>query len=95
MILSRRFRIASLLLVLLLLSGPLAGAAHRPFEAWQLRFGIAELVSEAWTCLSRISERATGPTVPLRKAGSQTDPFGNPAPSSQPSSGTSAESSGK
>ncbi len=95
MILSRRFRIASLLLVLVLLAGPLAATAHRPHEAWQLRFSISELGFEAWAAVSRIWERAARPAVPSRKAGSQTDPFGNPAPSSQPSSSTSSDSSGK
>jgi len=95
MILSRPFRIASLLLVLLLLAGPLAAAVDRPHEAWQLRFSISELVSEVWASVSRTWERAASSTVPSGKAGSQTDPFGNPAPSSQPSSSTSSDSSGK
>lgn len=95
MILSCRFRIASLLLVLLLLAGPLAASVHRPPEAWQLRFSISELVSEVWADVSRIRERAASSTVPFEKAGSQTDPFGNPAPSSQPPSSTSSNSSGK
>jgi len=95
MILSRRFRQASLLLVLLLLAGPLAASVHRPREAGRLRFSISELVSEAWADVSRIWERAVSSTVQFEKAGSQTDPFGNPAPSSQPSSSTSSDSSGK
>lgn len=93
MILPRRFRVASLLLVLLLLAGPLAAAAHRPSEARQSRLSISECVSEVWVCVSRIWGQAGSSTVLFEKAGSQTDPFGNPALNSQPpSSSTSSDS---
>jgi hypothetical protein len=96
MILPRRFRVASLLLVLLLLAGPLAAAVHRPYETWQSQFSISELVPEAWAYVSRIWVQAGISTIPFEKAGSQTDPFGNPAPNSQPpSSSSSSASSGK
>ena len=85
MVLPRR-RVASLLLVLLLIAGPLAAVVHRPKEVWQPRLSLTGLLSEAWVLVGRI----------LGKSGSSGDPFGNPKPTSQPGDSTSAEpASGK
>ncbi len=95
MILPRRLRVASLLLALLLIAGPLAAAAHRPQETWPSRFSISELVSETWALVCRIWGKSGSSNDPFGKAGSQTDPFGNPTPNSQPpSSSISSDSSG-
>jgi hypothetical protein len=95
MILPRR-RVASLLLVLLLIAGPLAAAAHRPQEAWQSRFSVTGFLSGAWAFVSRIWEQAGSSTVPFGKSGSSGDPFGNPKPTSQLGDSASAEpASGK
>jgi hypothetical protein len=79
MILPRRLRVAPLLLVLLLIAGPLAAAVHRPQE-WQPRLSFNGLVSEAWAFVMRI----------WGKAGGSSDPFGNPAPNSQPPSNSTS-----
>lgn len=95
MILPRR-RVASLLLVLLLIAGPLTAATHRPHEAWQPRLSVTGLLSEAWDFVSRILGRAGSSTVPFGKSGSSNDPFGNPKPTSQSGDSTPAEpASGK
>jgi len=81
-----RCRVASLLLVLLLIAGPGVAAAHQPHEVWQPRLSLTGLLSEAWVLVSRI----------LGKSGSSGDPFGNPKPTSQPGDSTSTEpASGK
>jgi hypothetical protein len=96
MVLPRRLHVASLLLALLLLAGPLAAAAHRPHEVWQSRLSVTGVLSEAWDFVSRLWERASSVTVPFEKAGGSSDPFGNPTPNTQPpSSSTSSDSSGK
>jgi hypothetical protein len=97
MILPRRLRVASLLLVFLLIAGPLVAAPHRPYEAWQSRFSISEPMAEAWAFVSRIWKQAGNSTAPFGKAGSQTDPFGNPTPTSQSGDSTTstAPSTGK
>ena len=90
MILPRR-RVASLLLALLLIAGPLAATAHRPREVQQPRLSATGLLSEAWVLVSRILGRAGSLTVPFGKSGGSNDPFGNPKPTSQPGDSTSAE----
>lgn len=85
MILSRRLRVAPILLTFLL-TAPLAAARaeeRRPQEVRQPRPGITGLLSEVWALLGRIWE----------KEGSSTDPFGNPKPSSvqPPSESDSAQ----
>ena len=102
MILPRR-RVASLLLSLLLIGGPVAAAAHRPQE-WQPRFSVTGLLSEAWALVCRIWEKAGGSSDPFGKeggsndtfgkAGGGIDPFGNPTSNTTqpPSDSTSAAS---
>ena len=96
MILPRRLRVTSLLLVLLLTAGSLAAAAHRP-QVWQPRLSVTGFLSEAWVLMSRVWEYAGSSTNPLGKEGGGIDPFGNPKPNTQPpSNSTSTESaSGK
>jgi hypothetical protein len=86
MILPRRLRVASLLILVLLIAGPIAAVPHRPHEAWPPGFSAAGLLSEAWMLVSRILRQAGRSNDPIRKAGSQTDPFGNPTPNTQPPS---------
>ncbi len=94
MILPRR-RAAPLLLVLLLIAGPLAAAAHRPCEVSLSRLTVTGLLSEAWDLMNRILGRAGSSTFPFEKEGGSGDPFGNPKPTSQPpSNSTSSESPG-
>jgi hypothetical protein len=81
MILPRRLCGASLLLVLV--AGPLAAAttsSHRPPGTWQSRAGSTGMLSEAWTFMSRVWRNAGLSADFFQKAGSSTDPFGNPAP---------------
>jgi hypothetical protein len=81
MILPRRLRGASLLLVLV--AGPLAAAttsSHRPPKTLQSRAGSTGMLSEAWTFMSRVWRNAGLSADFFQKAGSSTDPFGNPAP---------------
>jgi hypothetical protein len=81
MILPRRLRVASLLLVLI--AGPLAAATpsgHRSPETWQSRDSSTGVLSEAWTFMSRFWRDAGNSVDFFAKAGGSTDPFGNPAP---------------
>jgi hypothetical protein len=89
MILPRR-RAAPLLLSLLLIAGPLAAGTPRPYEAWQPRLSVTELLSEAWDFVSRILGRAGSSPFPFEKEGSSGDPFGSPKPTSQPGDSTTA-----
>ena len=79
MILPRR-RVAPFLLVFLLIAGPLAAAAHEPREVRQSRLTLTSFLSEVWEVVSRIWE----------KAGSGSDPFGNPTPNAQPPSNSTS-----
>ena len=83
MIFPRR-RVASLLLMLLLIAGPLAAATHRPHEAWQSRLSVTGLLFEAWDFVSRILGRAGSSTFPFEKEGGSSDPFGKSGSSNDP-----------
>jgi hypothetical protein len=88
MILPRRLRVASFLLMSLLAAGPLAAVVHRSQEVRQPRLSVTGLLSEAWVLVSRILGREGSGTDPFGKEGGSTDPFGNPKP---PSGSTSPE----
>jgi hypothetical protein len=96
MILPRR-RVASLLLALLLIAGPLAAATHRPHEVWQSRLSVTGLLSEAWDLMSRIFGRAGSSTFLFEKEGSSNDPFGKSGSSGDPfgKEGSSGDPFGK
>jgi hypothetical protein len=82
MILPRRLLVAPILM-LVLSAGPLSAATtsgHRPPEAGLSRVGSTGTLSEAWNLLSRLWRNAGRSADFFEKAGSSTDPFGNPAP---------------
>jgi hypothetical protein len=104
MTLPRRLRILSLLM-LLLVTGPLAAATSRRQSqgAGPSRLSITGALSEAWAFVSRIWTKEGGSTDPFGKEGSGSDPFGkagggvdpfgNPSPNAlAPSYGSPTES---
>lgn len=106
MILPRRLRVLSLLLlILLVVAGPLAAATsgHRSRGVSPSGLSVTGTLSEAWAFVSRLWTKEgsgidpfgkSGSSVdPFGKAGNSIDPFGNPAPSAlAPSQGSPAES---
>jgi hypothetical protein len=81
MIVSRHLRVAPLMLVLM--AGPLAAATtsgHRPPETGPSRASSSGALSEAWNLISRLWRNGGLSSDFFAKAGSSSDPFGNPAP---------------